>query len=193
MVGGGADGYPVLRAVLDTLPAVDAARPCSALLLTGPFMPAVSRRDLERRARGLGCLGLPVRVRESVHDLSPIVAAADVAVAMAGYNSSVEVLAAGTPAVLVPRPGPSAEQRTRARLFAERGWVRTVDPDALDAASLAAAVLDRLGQGGRADPAGRPDLGGQAAVVAHLRSLLAGGPGRHPTAALPARASGPGP
>jgi len=186
MVGGGADGYEVLRAVLDALPAVDAARPCSALLLTGPFMPKAGRQDLERRARDLG--RLPARVRESVHDLPRLVAAADAAVAMAGYNSSVEILAAGTPAVLVPRPGPSAEQRTRARLFAERGWVRTVDPDELAPATLAAAVLDCLAPGARAAPAGRPDLGGQAAVVAHLRALLDAGPapGPRPLRALPA-------
>jgi predicted glycosyltransferase len=169
MVGGGADGYELLRTVLDALPAVDAARPCTATLLTGPFMPRSSRQDLERRARSL-----PARVRESVRDLPPLVAAADVAVAMAGYNSSVEVLAAGTPAVLVPRPGPSAEQRTRARLFAERGWVRTVEPERLDGTTLAAAVLDCLAAGPATAPAERPDLGGLPAVVEHLRSLLGG-------------------
>jgi predicted glycosyltransferase len=168
MVGGGADGYELLRAVLDALPAVDAVRPCSATLLTGPFMPKASRQDLERRAKHL-----PARVRESVRDLPPLVAAADVAVAMAGYNSSVEVLAAGTPAVLVPRAGPSAEQRTRARLFAERGWVRTVGPERLDPAALAAEVLACLAAGREAEPAERPDVGGLPVVVEHLRALLA--------------------
>jgi predicted glycosyltransferase len=168
MVGGGADGYELLRTVLEALPAVDAVRPCSATLLTGPFMPKASRQDLERRAKHL-----PARVRESVRDLPPLVAAADVAVAMAGYNSSVEVLVAGTPTVLVPRAGPSAEQRTRARLFAERGWVRTIEPERLDQAALADAVLDCLAAGRRSEPAERPDVGGLPVVVEHLRSLLA--------------------
>ena len=167
MVGGGADGYELLRTVLEALPAVDAVRPCSATLLTGPFMPKTSRQDLERRAKSL-----PARVRESVRDLPPLVAAADVAVAMAGYNSSVEVLVAGTPAVLVPRAGPSAEQRTRARLFAERRWVRTIEPEQLDATALAAAVLDCLAGGRGTEPAEPPDVGGLPVVVEHLRSLL---------------------
>jgi predicted glycosyltransferase len=167
MVGGGADGYELLRTVLEALPAVDAARPCTATLLTGPFMPRTSRQDLERRARSL-----PARVRESVRDLPPLVAAADVVVAMAGYNSSVEALIAGTPAVLVPRAGPSAEQRTRARLFAERGWVRTIEPERLDQATLAAAVLESLAAGPRTAAAGQPDIGGLPVVVEHLRSLL---------------------
>ena len=173
-VGGGADGYGVLRAVLDALPAIDAVRPCSALLVTGPFMPPAARHELESRAAELA-RRLPVKVRERVHEVPPLVAAADVAVAMAGYNSSVEVLSTGTPAVLVPRRGPSAEQRTRARLFAERDWVATVDPDRLDAATLAAAVLDRLARGGPGAPAEAPDLGGLGVVVTHLRSLLASG------------------
>jgi predicted glycosyltransferase len=170
MVGGGADGYEVLRAVLDAMPLVETVRPCTALLLTGPFMPRASRQDLELRAKGL-----PVRVRESVRDLPPLVAAADVAVAMAGYNSCVEVLATGTPAVLVPRPGPSAEQRTRARLFAERDWVATVDPDQLDPATLAGAILRSLERGRGPAPGGDPDLDGLTQVVTHLRSLLPAG------------------
>src|SRR4051794_13383187 len=167
MVGGGADGYQVLRAVLDALPIVEAVRPCTALLLTGPFMPRASRQDLELRAKGLA-----VRVRESVRDLPPLVAAADVAVTMAGYNSSVEVLATGTPAVLVPRSGPSAEQRTRARLFAERGWVSTVDPDRLDAATLAGAVLRCLDRDRAPAPAGPPHLRGPTQGVARPRPPL---------------------
>ncbi|HKE99743.1 MAG TPA: glycosyltransferase [Actinomycetes bacterium] len=179
MVGGGADGYPVLRAVLDALPAVDAVRPCRAMLVTGPFMPHASRQELERRARGLH-----VRVHHAVRHLPSLLAAADVTVCMAGYNTSVEVLRAGTPAVLVPRARPSAEQRTRAGLFADRGWVRTTDPDRLDPGALAAAVLACLGRGGSGGPMPGPDLGGLGATVAHLCALLRGdeepAPGRPP-------------
>jgi predicted glycosyltransferase len=187
MVGGGADGYPVLRAVLDALPAVDAVRPCRALLLTGPFMPRAHRQELERQAQGL-----PARVHRAVRHLPSLLATADVTVCMAGYNTSVEVLRAGTPAVLVPRPRPSAEQRTRARLFAERGWVRSTDPDRLDPDTLAAAVLSALQQGGSDRPVVPPDLGGLASTVAHLQALLrskeepAPGPGPCEPLVLPA-------
>src|SRR5919201_2570079 len=145
MAGGGMDGYPMMRALLDALPLVRAEQPCAAVLVTGPFMPAGQRRDLQKRAQALAAT-----VRISVSDPLSYVEAADVVTAMAGYNSTVEILRSATPAVLVPRPGPSSEQRTRATLFAERGWVRTVDPDALDPATLAAAVLERLAEGARA-------------------------------------------
>ncbi len=187
-VGGGADGYPLLDALLDALPAVHSVRPCSALLVTGPFMARANRQQLERRAR---VHGLPVRVRREVPELPPLLAAADVAVTMAGYNTSVEVLRAGVPAVLVPRARPSAEQRTRARLFAERGWVSSLDPDALEADALAAAVLACLERGGRGAGRPGPDLDGLAVATAHLAALLHGhlepAPGPEP-AAQPATA-----
>ena len=89
---------------------------------------------------------------------------------MAGYNTTAEVLRVGTPAILVPRPGPSAEQRMRAHLFAEHDWVRVVDPDALGPSALAAAVLDAMG--GPSLPAVGPDLGGLDVAVDHLLALL---------------------
>ena len=152
-VGGGADAYPMMCAVLDALPILGKDQSWSAVLITGPFMPSPLRRDLERRAAPVG-----VRVRDVVSDPLSYVEAADVVVAMAGYSSTVEALRSGTPAVLVPRRGPSAEQRMRTSLFAERGWVSAVDPDDLSGDSLAMAVLERLGR--RPAPrAPEPDVG----------------------------------
>jgi predicted glycosyltransferase len=126
-------------------------------------MPPALRRDLEQRARRLG-----VRVKASVSDPLSYVQAADVVVAMAGYSSTAELLRSGTPAVLVPRSGPSAEQRMRASRFTNRGWVGMVDPDQLSGAAVAAAVRDRLVHLG--DPPPRPD--GLDAAVGVLLSQL---------------------
>ena len=114
--------------------------------------------------------GLPVKVRTSVRDVPSYIAAADVVVGMAGYNTTAEILRVEKPAVLVPRPGPRAEQRMRARLFAEHEWVRVVDPDELSPSTLARAVCGALG-----DPpvsAVGPDLGGLDVAVDHLLALL---------------------
>jgi predicted glycosyltransferase len=165
MAGGGADAYPVMDALLDAHEEIRASQPCSLVLITGPFMPAPQRRDLKTRAQGL-----PVKVRTSVRDVPSYIAAADVVVGMAGYNTTAEILRVGTPAVLVPRPGPSAEQRMRASLFAEHDWVRVVDPDALCPSAIAGAVLDALGD--PSVPAVAPDLGGLEVAVDHLLALL---------------------
>lgn len=167
MAGGGADAFPMMDALLDSFGQLHSEAPCSLVLITGPFMPAAQRRELAARAQGL-----PVQVRKSVHDTASYIAAADVVVGMAGYNTTVEILRSGTPAVLVPRPGPSAEQRMRAGLFADHGWVRVVDPDDLGTDQLSAAVLDAL-----RDPtvaAFGPDLSGLDIAVGHLLSMVDG-------------------
>ena len=98
--------------------------------------------------------------------------AADAIVGMAGYNTTTEMLRARTPAVLVPRAAPSAEQRMRARLFAERGWVGVVDPDELTSTTLARAVLDALGRGQAVSEEPGPDLDGLPVAVGRLVALL---------------------
>src|SRR3954470_861883 len=115
--GGGADAYPLMIAVLDAIPLLRAEGRWSAVLITGPFLPQSLRRELERCGRSLG-----VTVRPSVSDPLSYIEAADVVVARAGYCTSVELLRAGTPTVLVPRSGPSAEQRMRVERFVSRGW-----------------------------------------------------------------------
>ena len=110
-----------------------------------------------------------MKVRKSVSDIASYIAAADVVVGMAGYNTTAEILSIGTPAVLVPRAAPSAEQRMRARLFGERGWVHVVDPDDLCPRTLADAVLDALSG---APAAEGPDLTGLEVAVGEILSLL---------------------
>jgi predicted glycosyltransferase len=164
MAGGGADAYPLMDALIDAFPKIQASHRCALAIITGPFMPVAKRRDLQARAQGR-----PVKVRKSVSDIPGYIAAADVVVGMAGYNTTAEILRIGTPAVLVPRAAPSAEQRMRARLFEERGWVHVVDPDDLSPETLADAVLDALSG---APASEGPDLSGLEVAVDEIVSLL---------------------
>jgi predicted glycosyltransferase len=138
-------------------------------MVTGPFMPADHRHKLEARSRGL-----PVRVRNSVSDILSYLEAADLVISMAGYNSTVEILRSGKPAILIPRAGPSEEQRTRARLFAARNWVRYVDPSESDPDCLAQTILLSLeaGQGNDRGIDNEPNLEGAREAVDQLLSLL---------------------
>ncbi|MGH8900584.1 MAG: glycosyltransferase family protein [Egibacteraceae bacterium] len=168
MAGGGADGYPLLRALLDALPAVQAEQPIAVILVTGPFMPVTERRDLQARAAVCGATA-----RISVSDSLSYIEAADLVVAMAGYNTAVEILRAGVPAVLVPRDGPSAEQRMRAARFAEQGWVDVLDPRRLDPETVAGAVLAGLAREDQAQGQGRTaDLSGLDQACSELLELL---------------------
>ncbi len=167
MAGGGADAYPMMRAVLDALPALQARERLALVMITGPFMSSAERRDLQSRAAGL-----PAQVRVTVSDPLSYIEAADLVIARAGYNTTMEILRSSTPALLIPRPGPSAEQRTRARLFQERGWVDALDPDDVNSGTLAEAIARGLHSAPKARALSGPDLAGLSAAVEQLISLL---------------------
>jgi predicted glycosyltransferase len=166
--GGGADAYPLMSALIGAAPSVHARRDCLFVIITGPFMPVEERRDLQQRARGL-----PVRVRMTVSDTLSYLQAADLVVAMTGYNTTMEILRSRTPAVVVPRWGPSAEQRMRAQLFSARGWFDAVDPDDLTSAVLADRIVDRLRDDfDHPEPTARADLAGLTNAAEELAGLL---------------------
>jgi predicted glycosyltransferase len=167
MAGGGADAYPMMRALLDALPLVLEQQRVALVLIAGPFMPAEQRHDLEARARSL-----PARIRVSVNDSLSYIDAPDLVVGMAGYNTTTEILRSGKPAILIPRVGPSAEQRMRATLFSERGWVDMIDPTRLEPATVAQALLARLAAPERPGVA-RPDVGGLSVAAELLSADLA--------------------
>jgi predicted glycosyltransferase len=165
MAGGGLDSYELMSTLLDALPDILAVQPGALELVTGPFMPDKKRKELKLRAEGL-----PVRMRTMVRNPLNYVAAADLVVGMAGYNTTIEVLRLGTPALLVPRRGPSSEQRMRAQRFAERGWVSQLDPDELEPGRLAEAVLQALAAELPARNTLPPDLFGLARAGEHLHA-----------------------
>jgi predicted glycosyltransferase len=180
MAGGGADAYPLFDALVTAAPRIQEAGPCHIVLVTGPFLPADRRAQLALRAQGL-----PVTVLTSVSDAVSYAASADLVVAMAGYNTTAEILSVGTPALLVPRPGPSAEQQMRARLFAERGWVDWLHPQDLSAETLGTAVTRALHKACTATPVRRPDLSGRTVGSDRLIEALDGRSDR--TAPVPPR------
>jgi predicted glycosyltransferase len=166
MAGGGADGDALFATLLRAVPRIVAQRQCVVVLVTGPFLPSVERDKLLRLARGL-----PIHVIPSVTDALPYLGAADLVVAMAGYNTTAEILSLGKRALLVPRSGPSAEQQIRASLFAERGWIRQLPPQSLSDEALAEAMLDAL-HAPDPHPALPPDLGGRQNALRHLLAGL---------------------
>jgi predicted glycosyltransferase len=169
MAGGGADAYPMMRIFLDALPWVLENKPVAVMTVTGPFMPIEQRHELEASARGM-----PVKVRDKVSDILSYLDACDLVVSMAGYNSTIEILRSRKPAILLPRRGPSQEQRTRARLFADQHWVRFLDPLDVTPEILAQAVIEDLENGMEKyhSIAQKPNLDGANTAVDHLISML---------------------
>jgi predicted glycosyltransferase len=131
-------------------------------------MPAELIADLNRRVAQL-----PIYMMESVNDSLSYISAADLVISMAGYNTSVEILRMRTPAILIPRAGPSAEQRTRARLFSERHWVDMIDPDELTPENLAERISYHLTHPVESNSNDLPNLDGAAAAATLTLSVLA--------------------
>ena len=139
--GGGGDGQSLMRTYLRAVRMLGSRAGFETLMAVGVNAPSDARRELEAEARGL-----PVRLVSHVDDSFSQIAAADLVVCMAGYNTLSEVLFLKKKALVVPRNGPSAEQRMRAELFAARHLIDMLDPNDLSPEALAerlAADLER--------------------------------------------------
>jgi predicted glycosyltransferase len=169
MAGGGADAQTLMQTYLEALPLITATVRAATLMVTGPFMPEAARRALRDRGNDLG-----VRVETAVGDSLAYVNAADLVVSMAGYNTLSEILRFRKPAIVVPRAGPSAEQRMRSTLFAERGLVSYVSPEDLSPTRLAHAIVRALMTRASHNPESVPALGVTTATHALLQLLSNG-------------------
>jgi predicted glycosyltransferase len=142
--GGGAAG----RALLETALAARRAGCFAALpwrFLAGPHLPEAAFRALSD--------GLPqgVVVERFRHDMVRLLRQARVSISQAGYNTVLDVLAAGVPAVFVPfADGRETEQTLRAEQLAARGVAELVRGSELSPERLAAAIARALARGPQA-------------------------------------------
>jgi predicted glycosyltransferase len=159
--GGGEDGYPMVDAFLQGLPADFAS-----LVICGPEMPKHQKQALYNAAAALP----KVEMREFSDDLISYLAAADVVVSMGGYNTICEVLSAGKRAVVVPRVKPSQEQIVRTTCMAKFGFFSVVEPDQLTPETLSQAIQSQMER--TSEPLHEIDLNGLPRIAHHLSSLL---------------------
>ena len=137
--GGGADGDSLMRTYLQAIRLLGTRAGFSTLMAVGINAPRAVFRELEAMAEGL-----PVEIVPSVSDGLSAIAAADLVVCMAGYNTVSELLSLGKKSLVIPRAGPSAEQRMRAGLFARKALIDVLDPDDLCPEILAERLVADL-------------------------------------------------
>lgn len=160
-VGGGGDGHDVIHTYLDMLAGWHGEAPFYSLIVTGPLM-AHNKRQFLRQAVKTNHLTM----LDFTPDLFSYLAAADVIVGMAGYNTTCEVLALGQRAILVPRVRPRGEQRLRAERLAEHGLIRMLLPGSLTPEALALELESALA-------APRPTVGLNMNGLAHASTAIA--------------------
>ena len=164
--GGGGDGAALLRAYATFLDHLAAPTSFSSVIVAGPLLARRRRDEIERR---FAAVGHRVEVVTFTDRMDELLARASAVVSMAGYNTVVEILASGVPALLVPRERPRREQTLRAeRLDGVGGITVARGCDAI--AAISDFVPRALVAPRRA--ATTVDMGGVAATVGELAGLL---------------------
>ena len=166
--GGGKVGGPLLQAVADAFSFLDAnTRLC---IFTGPFMDPAVFQALETRAEAdISAFGRqtgsenasqsppPIRTKNRLRvasftsDFLSWLAAADLSVSMAGYNTCMNLMAARVPALVWPF-AQNREQRLRAERLTRFGGLDLLEEADLNSERLAALMKARMRDGTRPDP-----------------------------------------
>ena len=160
--GGGADAAFFMHQFVDAFRLLHLHAPVRAIITTGPFMPPDQYARLRHRARGL-----PIVVAQLGEDSIRLMRRADLVISMAGYNTISEIMRFHKNAIVIPRPGPSAEQTMRCRLMSGRGLFSTIHPSQLTAAALAELMMQKLQGSTGMNHAMLPSLNG-ASVMAEV-------------------------
>jgi predicted glycosyltransferase len=165
--GGGGDGLLLIESYLKSLKRPEPS--FESLVVTGPLMDDGAKREIERLARGLRA-----RVMEFRPDMERLIKSAGAVVAMGGYNTTVELLAARKPALIVPRVEPRVEQLIRAERLADLGLVEMIHPNDLTPRLVRSKVEELL----KRDPVSAPrvgvDLSGASRAVDLVTAEIAG-------------------
>lgn len=128
MMGGGQDGQAIAEAfALARLPAG-----WQGVILTGSLMPEDTRRRLHDLVRPR----TDMRIIEFLSEPLELIRNARAVVGMAGYNSTMEVLALDKQVLLVPRVIPREEQWLRANRLSALGLVDCIHPEQLSAEAI---------------------------------------------------------
>jgi predicted glycosyltransferase/predicted deacetylase len=135
--GGGMVGEGLLRTAIQAYEFVSAPDKPEMRIIGGPFIPEESWQNLQeiaRRKHGISLI-------RSVPDLGVELRSAAASISQCGYNTAMDILCSRVPALVVPFSGDKQdEQMNRARRLERLGALRVLDPERLDAQTLATEV-----------------------------------------------------
>jgi len=161
--GGGKVGSHLLTAVVHALPFMETGDTLHLYVFAGPFM------GEEEFYRLKSLSNKRMRVSRFTPDFLSYLAAADLSVSMAGYNTCMNILASHIPALVWPF-SQNREQRLRAQALAGLGAVEVLNNHDLQPTRLAAIMSRALSQWSRC-PAGI-DLDGAINTARWLESWM---------------------
>jgi len=136
-LGGGKVGRSLLEAVLDAFQLIDASNNCFLAVFTGPFM---EQQDVDRLQKQSS---KKISVERFTPEFLSYLAAADLSISMAGYNTCMNILAAKVPALVWPF-SQNREQRFRAERLSENSAMRVLNKHDLKPSRLANIIDQTL-------------------------------------------------
>lgn len=133
--GGGNVGFPLLLNAVQAFELLEF--PVRMQLFTGPYLSEEHFTQLtQRKVHG-------IRIARFADNFPDWLAAADLSISMGGYNTTMNILAAGTPALILPF-SQNREQSMRTRRLAEMANIRVLDEKKLSPAALAADIATMI-------------------------------------------------
>ena len=166
--GGGEDGSRVVEVSLAAL-AQKYPPDLRTVVVCGPAMPPRERERLRTMAARLPA----VSFLEFSSDMVTLMAAADLIVSMAGYNTICEILSLRRRAIVIPRVKPTEEQLLRVERIAPRGCFTAIHPDDLTPELMSEEIWRQLNSPTDETIWSRVDLGAQTVINAEVEALLA--------------------
>ncbi|MHB8659769.1 MAG: glycosyltransferase family protein [Solirubrobacteraceae bacterium] len=133
--GGGVDGGLLLSTFIAAAKRVAPRLGGSWLVVGGPLLSKHELHALREQAAGSA-----IEVRRFSSRLDRRIARSDLVVTMPGYNTTCELLSGSARAIVVPRGGPSLEQRIRAAQLERWKRATMLEPLDLDPDALAVAI-----------------------------------------------------
>ena len=128
--GGGNVGAPLLAAAVKAFNHLTVDKARYLKVFTGPFLECADFDNLNNMA------GPNVRIERFTSDFLSYLAAADLSISMGGYNTTMNILATGVPALVWPF-AQNREQRLRAGRLAKAGLLNVLEDDDLHPQRLA--------------------------------------------------------
>jgi predicted glycosyltransferase len=159
--GGGSVGARLLRSVVQAHELLSEKQGQYQLkVFTGPYMDKADKKWLSK-------VNAPdLRVEEFSPDFVSLLAAADLSISMAGYNTCMNIVAAGVPSLVWPF-NQNHEQRNRAEKLSGFIPMRLLEDTDLDPEQLAEIIRQQLNcPSGLSLP--RLELNGASVTVKHL-------------------------
>jgi predicted glycosyltransferase len=157
--GGGNVGAPLLEAVICAFDRLQVKNRPYLKVFTGPYLDQGEFNRLKRLA------GKDVEINTFSPDFLSYMAAADLSVSMGGYNTTMNILATGVPALVWPFHQ-NREQRMRSERLDQMGVLKVVPDEDLDPDRLAGIMARVLTTADRLP--GQIDLNGAANTAAWI-------------------------